>query len=53
MASTYVPTSVAGSIIGDVSLNFQVRYGSGCIPHSSDTTKRDKYNLKLHLALLA
>lgn len=42
MASTYVPTSVAGSIIGDVRLDFQVRYGAGYDPHSSDTTKRDK-----------
>ena len=46
MASTYIPTSVAGSIIGDERLNFQVRDGAGCDPHSSDTIKRGKSNFE-------
>ena len=52
MASTYVPTPVGGSIIGDVRLDFQVRDGAGYCPHSSDTIKRDKMAYKVILALL-
>ena len=42
VAATYIPTSVACSIIGDERLNFQVRNGAGCDPLSNPTTKRKK-----------
>ena len=45
MAATYIPTSVACSIIGDGRLDFQVRNGAGYDPPSSPTTKRDKDTL--------
>ena len=45
VAATYIPTSVAGSIIGDERLDFQVRNGAGYDPLSRPTTKRIKYTL--------
>ena len=45
MAATYIPTSVACSIIGDGRLDFQVRNGAGYDPPSSPTTKRSKNTL--------
>ena len=43
VAPTYVPTSVAGSIIGAGRLNFRVRNGAGCDPPASSTTEREKH----------
>ena len=53
MAATYIPTSEAGSIIGDGRLDFQVRNGAGYDPPSSPTTKRDKNIGGMFLALPA
>ena len=52
VAATYIPTSVACSIIGDGRLDFQVRNGAGYDPPSSPTTKRDK-NILMCLSLFA
>ena len=52
VAATYIPTSVACSIIGDGRLDFQVRNGAGYDPPSSPTTKRDKDTV-VYLSLFA